>query len=98
MMANTTAAYDLLVNGSLIEASVAVYESVIGYYFWPIIFIFTIVLVYIKSENPGTVFIVAVIGNFMIGVYLPVVFRPILYLTLVISLFLVLLKMWGSRQ
>lgn len=98
VIGNTTLAYNQLVNGSLVEASITAYQSVIGYWFWPIIFIFTIVLVYIKSENPGTVFIVSVIGNVMLYGYLPIAFRPFLYLTLVISLFLVLLKIWGSRD
>lgn len=97
-MVDTTTAYNLLINGSVIEANTEVYEAAIGIWAWPILFLVTLVIFYIKSENPAYIAFYAIFGNYLIGNYVVPITHPIFYGTAVFSFFLVLWKIIGSRK
>ena len=97
-MANTTAAYNLLINGSIIKGGFKAYEYSMGFWLWPILFIFTLVMVHIKTENPGYLLAYAILGNALLASRLTVDTSKIFYLTLVISLALVLHKIYASKR
>ena len=62
-MANLTTPYTELLNASLFKAATHTYEASIGVLFWPIIFMFTLAMLYIKTESPAFVALYAIIGN-----------------------------------
>lgn len=98
-MANITTAYTHLTNGSLFKAVNEAYTSPpIGIFFWPIIFLFTLTIIAIKTENPAYVTIYAVLGNFALATLLPITTHIIFYTTLVLSFFLVLWSFFGSSK
>lgn len=98
-MANLTIAYTALTNASMLEAANEAYKaSPIGIFFWPIIFLFTLFMVAIKTENPAFVFIYAVIGNFVLSQYLFSITDPIFWGIAVISLFMVLWSFFGTDK
>lgn len=102
-MAATEAAYEILVkNGTVIKAGTKAWESTVGIFFWPILFLWTLVVVYIKTENPAYIFMYAVLGNALLAwkamTQLDTIFHPVFYVTAVISLFLVLWKIFGSNR
>ena len=97
-MAGTQAAYDMLRNGSILEAGFKAYESSVGIWFWPLFFIFTLTLIHIKTENPAYIFFYALLGNVLIGAYILPITHPIFYSIAVFSFFLVLWKIFGSKK
>src|SRR3990167_6188054 len=97
-MANTSIAYDLLMNGSIVQAGIKAYEPSLGIWLWPLFFIFTLVIVHIKTENPSYLFVYAVLGNVLLANFLTTITSKIFYITLVISLALVLWKVYGSKK
>jgi len=97
-MVNTSKAYDLLLNGSVIKANNEVYTSVVGIWFWPIFFFVTLVVIYIKTENPAYIIFYSILGNYLIGTYVVPLTHPIFYGIAVFSLALVLWKMFGSDK
>jgi len=101
-MANLTAAFTALQNASLFEATTEAYTSApygAGDFFWPIILLFTLFLIHIKTESPAMVAIFAIIGNFTIAAFLfGSIAMPIFYGTLVFSFFIVLWGIFGSPK
>jgi hypothetical protein len=97
-MVNTTVAYNELLNMSIIKASNSVYTATLGDWFWPIIFLFTLTLIAIKTENPAYVLVYSILGNFALAAHLKTVTHPIFYLTMVISLALVLWNIYASKK
>lgn len=97
-MINTTPAYNQLTNMSIIKSSTVVYEAVFGIWLWPILFWFTLVLLYIKTENPAYVTIYAILGNVALGTTLPTILHPVFYMSMVFSLTMVLWSIWGSKR
>ena len=95
---STTNAYNLLINGSIIQAGNEAWMSTVGIWFWPIIFIWTLVMVYIKSENPTYIFVYSILGNVLLGRYIFPLSHPIFYSVAVFSLFLTLWKIFGSKK
>ena len=97
-MSHVNESFELLTNGSLFLASAGAYEATIGLFFWPIIFLFTLFLLFIKSENPAYIAIYAILGNFALATLLPIQTDPIFYTTAVLSLALVLWSFFGSGK
>ncbi len=87
--------FDLLVNGSLMEAVVSSYEEAWTFggiiWLWPIIFLFTLIIVAIKSESPTMVAIYAILGNIALGTMLEqlthIIFASILVFSIMIWFF-----------
>ncbi len=97
-MVDTTKAYDLLINGSVIEAANEVYAATVGIWLWPIIFVVTLVVIHIKTENPSYLVFYSILGNYLIGTYIVPLTHPIFYGIFVFSLFAVLWKIFGSTK
>ena len=90
--------YELLVNGSVFKAVNQIYIDKVGIIFWPILFLFTLVIIAIKTESSNYVLFYTVLGNYMIGKYISGFFHPIFYIMAVLSLFVVLWKMYASKK
>ena len=97
-MANMTQAYTYLANSSLFEAANEAYAVSVGIFFWPIIFMFTLFLVYIKTESPAYVAVYAIIGNVALAALLPILTHTIFYTTIVFSIALTLWSFFGSNK
>ncbi len=84
------ASFDLLVNGSVIDAAVKSYEEATTFggiiWLWPLLFLLTLILVAVKTENPTMVGIYAILGNIALGSRLPVVTDPIFAMILILSI------------
>ncbi len=89
------ASFDLLVNGSLTEAVISSYEEAWTFggiiWLWPIVFLFTLIIVAIKTESPTMIAIYAILGNIALGTMLEqlthIVFASILIFSIMIWLF-----------
>ena len=97
-MVNTTAAYSDLLNMSVMKATNSVYTEAVGIWFWPIIFLFTLFLLAIKSENPAYVAFYAILGNIVLATKLPIETHPIFYAVIVFSLAMVLWSVYASKK
>lgn len=95
---NFTSAYNELVNGSVLRANTMAYEIAWGVWFWPLIYFLFLVMIALKSESPGPVVIYSVVGNVALGVYLIPQADKIFYVVLVLSLAMLLYKVFGSKQ
>ena len=94
--------FDLLMNGSVIEAAVKSYEEAWTFggviWFWPVIFLFTLILVAMKSENPTLVGMYAILGTVALGVRLPAVADPIFALIVIFSILIWFFSLFISRR
>lgn len=100
-MASMDNAWTLLRNNSLVEASVEAYRSVsfLDVWFFPILFLFTLFVVAIKTENPGYVMVYALIGNVaLVGFMTNPLVQPVFYTTIVLSFTMVLWSFFGSGK
>lgn len=100
-MASMESAYTLLLNQSLVEASVEAYRSVsfLDTWFFPILFLFTLFVVAVKLENPAAIVIIAIIGNVaLFGFMTNPVVQPVFYITIVFSFAMVLWSFFGSSK
>ena len=87
--------FDLLVNGSLTEAVISSYEEAWTFggiiWLWPVIFLFTLIIVAIKTESPTMIAIYAILGNLALSTMLEqlthIVFGTILVLSIMVWLF-----------
>ncbi len=87
--------FDKLLNGSVIEAAVSTYEVGMTFgginWLWPFIFLMTLIMVAIKSENPTMVAIYAILGNVALATRLPqltqVIFVPVVIFSILIWLY-----------
>ena len=96
------ASFDLLINGSIIEAAIKSYEEPLTFggiiWFWPIVFLLTLILVAIKTENPSMVAIYAILGNVALGTLLPNISHIMFGMILIFSLVVWLFSIFGSRR
>ena len=90
------ASFDLLMNGSVVEAAVKSYEEVWTFggvvWLWPIIFLFLLTLVAMKSENPTMVGIFVILGGVALSTQLDAgisatIFGLVMLLSIVVWLF-----------
>lgn len=96
-MATQAQAYELLKNGSIFPAAIESYEAAWGDFFWPVMFISILGLIYLKTESPWMVTIAMIIGNVGMFSLIDLRFQPILYLTMVVSMALVLFAFVGKE-
>lgn len=99
MVLDTNAAFDLMLNGSLLKASVMGYESAWGPWFWPVLFMATVGLVGIKSKSPALIAIMTIIRNVILGykyALLPVQSSIIFYVVLVLTFGFTIYSVFGS--
>lgn len=97
-MATTTQAWEYLQNASLFKATTEIYEVAWGLWFWPIIFMFTLFVVAIKTESPAFVAIYAILGNLALSRFLIPASHPIFFGTLIFSIAMVLWSLFGSNK
>ncbi|KKK53813.1 hypothetical protein LCGC14_3091020 [marine sediment metagenome] len=63
--------FDLLINGSVVDAAIKSYE--IGWTFggvvwlWPIVMLFFLIIIAIKTNNPAVVAVMAILGTVALG-------------------------------
>jgi hypothetical protein len=95
---NQSVAQAYLSNGSVLQASEAIFTSVIGPWFWVVLIFFTLVVVQIKSEEPGFVAIVAVLTNALLAYRINSWFEPILWTSFVLSLAIILYSIFGNSK
>jgi len=63
MVTDTTAAYTLLLNGSIFPAVNSYYNTILNGYFWGSILIVILMVLFIKTKSPITLFTAATIGS-----------------------------------
>ncbi len=94
--------FDLLINGSVVEAAVGVYETSLTFggviFLWPILFIMTLVLVAIKSENPTVVGIYAILGTVALKTMLPTMSNTIFFMVVVFTVLITLFSLFVSPK
>jgi len=96
---NQSTAFTHLTNGSMMQAASESYlASPVGQFFWPLLLMFTLVIVYIKTESPAAVFVSSIIGVFALGVLLPTLFHYMFYITVVLTLLLNLWTIFGRTK
>jgi len=88
----SNAAFNLAMNGSWMAASYTPYTGLIGDWFWAILWLFMLVVTYIRTEDLAYVFVFGTLGMLALGSYglFPQFFKPVIYLILSISLMLTL--------
>lgn len=93
-------AYELAMNGSFFAASYAPYTDLIGDWFWVILWLFLLVVTYIRTEDLAYVFTFGLLGMLGLGAYglFPAYFKGITYLILAISLMLTLYAFWVRNK
>ena len=94
-MATQANAYELLKNGSVFHSAVESYEAAWGDFFWPVMFLFVLYMVYLKTESPTMVALAMIVGNVGMFTLVDIRFQPILYITLVVSIALTLYSFVG---
>ncbi len=94
--------FDKLINGSVIDAAVSTYETAFTFggviWLWPLIFLLTLAMVAIKTENPTMIAIYAVLGNVALGTMLPIVSHPIFAIILILSVVIWLYSLFVSPK
>ena len=99
MVVNQTTAYISMTNSSMIRAAGEMYQATpIGQFFWPILLMFTLVVVYIKTESPAAVFISSIILIPMLGALLPTLAHFMFYIAVVFALAMNLWAIFGSSK
>lgn len=96
------ASYNTLVDGHVINASITLYESAWTFagvqWFWPIVFLITLLMVAIATENQGMVAIYAILGNVALGTMLPVLSHKIFFMILILSLVIWFYSLFISQR
>ena len=96
---NMTQAWIYLQNASFFNAVNQAYTAPpIGEFFWPLIFLFTLFMVALRSENPFYVAFYAILGNVALGTLVFSRFGVIFYATVVFSLAIGLWSFFGSSK
>ncbi len=94
--------FDLLVNGSVVEAAVRTYEIAWTFggitWFWPIIFLVTLIIVAMKLENPAFIAIYAILGNIALGTMLPQISSVFFFIIVVLSVMIWLYSLFASPK
>lgn len=88
----SNAAYELAKNGSYFAASYTPYTVLIGNWFWAILWLFLLIVTYIRTEDLAYIFTFGILGMVGLGAYglFPQFFKPIVYLILTVCLMLTL--------
>lgn len=93
---------DLLFNGSVIDAAIKSYEIAWTFngiiWLWPVVFLFTMLMVQIKLESPTAVAIVGILGNVALGSMLPTVAHPIFGMIVIFSILIWLFSLFISNK
>ena len=97
-MATMAQATELLHNASLFKAANEAYTTSLGIFLWPILFLFTLFMLYIKTENPAYVAMYGIIGTVALASFLPMLTQPIFYITVLLTLAIVLWSFFGSSR
>jgi len=94
--------FDLLINGSILDAAVRVNEQATTFgnviWIWPIIFLVTLVLLAVKSENPTMVGIYVLLGTIALKARLPSLTTPVFAIILIFSLLMWLYSFFISPR
>ncbi len=94
--------FDLLINGSFVEAAVKSYEIPLTFggviWLWPIVFLVTLILVAIKTENPTAIAIYAILGNIALGTSLPQISHIFLVPIVIFSVLIWLYSLFVSPK
>ncbi len=94
--------FDLLINGSVIEAAVKNFEIAWTFggviWLWPILFLGTLILVAMKLDNPGFIAIYAILGNVALATRLPQISGPFLTIIVVMSIMIWLYSLFASPR
>ena len=94
--------FDLLVNGSIGRAVISSYEEAWTFggiiWLWPIVFLFTLIIVAIKTESPTMIAIYAILGNIALGTMLEQLTQVIFYMTAVLSIMIWLFSLFLSKK
>ena len=94
--------FDLLVNGSLMEAVISSYEEAWTFggiiWLWPIVFLFTLIIVAIKSESPTMVGIYAILGNIALGTRLEQATAGIFWIIALVSVMIWFFSLFLSKK
>ncbi len=94
--------FDLLINGSVIEAAVKTYETAFNFggviWFWPIMFLITLILVAMKTESPAMIAIYAILGNIALGTMLPQISSVFFFIIVVLSVMIWLYSLFVSPK
>lgn len=94
--------FDILSNGSVVEAAIKSYE--IGWtfggitWFWVVIFLFTLLMVAIKSDSPAMVAMYAILGGIALRSQLPLISDTIFGFIMVITIFIWLFSVFISKK
>ena len=96
------ASFDLMINGTLATAALSVYETALTFngvvWFWPFMFIMTLILVAIVTENPTMVGIYAILGNVALVGFLSVTTTLVFWLVAVFSVLLWMYSLFLSPK
>lgn len=81
-------AYDLFLNGSIMQSSYAPYTSLIGDWFWVLILLFLLIITYIRTEDVSYVFVYALLGTVSMSTFLlfPAFFKATVVIIMGVSL------------
>ncbi len=94
--------FDLLTGGNLTEAVISSYEEAWTFggiiWLWPIIFLFTLIIVAIKTESPTMIGIYAILGNIALGTMLEQYTHTIFWTIAVISIMIWFFSLFLSRK
>lgn len=98
-MANSTA-YLHLQNGSYIQSVVSVYTAVMGDWWYIIIYISTLLLMYMWSRNDGAVAVLGLVGAAYLrfATDISAALYPVLYLLVVLNLAMLMYKAFGKGK
>jgi len=92
-----TLAWEQLANGSIFKAVNTAYSAAIGAYWIIMLFIFTLIVTYVKTQNGFTVAAMGIMGSILMLVWLPPYSHVTIYTILVLSLATAIYKVWSSR-
>ena len=94
--------FDLLVNGSIMQAVIKSYEEAWNFggiiWLWPVVFLFTLIIVAIKSESPTVVGIYAILGTVALGTMLEQLTHIVFGFIAVFSVMIWLFSLFLSRK
>ncbi len=95
--------FDLLVNGSVIPAAIKSYEIAWTFggviWLWPVVLLFTLLMVAVKTESPPMVAIYAILGTVALGTSRIVpISHPAFFLIVVFSVVIWLFSLFLSPK
>ena len=94
----TAPEYDMILNGTIIEASLQSYTNVMNDWFVVLLFFFTLSLFYIATKDEGFVGFFGLVGSALLLGFLPAKIHFIIYLFIVLSIGMLLFKVFGRSD